>query len=135
MDRNLMGNINPKSLKPATQAEIEAETEEKFPDAAGLKYHPGVVKAWARWTEVTTTALADSYGVTSVTDNGTGATTVNLSITLSSSNACAVYSHSAASQAGRVSAIGTTSVSTNHGTTGVTTTDASICSLVVMGDI
>jgi len=68
----------------ATQAETEAGTADKFPDAASLKYHPGVAKAWAVFGM--TAVLTASSNVTSVTDNGLGDFTVNWSITFSSAN-------------------------------------------------
>jgi hypothetical protein len=37
----------------------------------------GSAKAWCHWTETTTTAAQQSLNVTSLTDNGTGKTTVS----------------------------------------------------------
>jgi len=46
----------------------------------------GHAKAWANFTGVTTTALRDSFNVSSLTDNGTGNTTVNLSSNMGNTN-------------------------------------------------
>ena len=38
----------------------------------------GVVKAWCSFTSLTTTALSDSFNIGSITDNGTGDTSLTL---------------------------------------------------------
>lgn len=77
----------------ATTAEVTSETTGKFIDADRAKYHQGIAKAWAYVTNTAgTTTLVDSYNVTSVTDNGAGDTTVNLSITMANANFAAVAS-------------------------------------------
>lgn len=70
----------------ADQAAMEAQTAGRAVTADVMKFHPGVAKVWAFWTSVTTTSLLASLNVSSLTDNGTGDTTVNFSITLSSAN-------------------------------------------------
>lgn len=42
--------------------------------------------AWCYFTSITTTAINDSFNVASLTDQGTGHTTINLSITMSNTN-------------------------------------------------
>lgn len=71
-------------VEKATQAEMEAETADKYPDAANLKHHPGVAKAWAQWNVSGT--IQDSYNVDSVTDNGAGDWTVNIDVDMSSAD-------------------------------------------------
>lgn len=46
----------------------------------------GSAKAWVNFTTVTTTTANDSQNVTSLTDNGTGDTTVNLTNSMSSTD-------------------------------------------------
>jgi len=47
---------------------------------AAAKYSKSAVQAWVSFTSVTTTAILGSYNVTSLTDDGVGRTTVNLTI-------------------------------------------------------
>lgn len=46
----------------------------------------GSAKAWVDYTTITTTAARDSFNVASLTDLGTGATTINYTSSMSSSN-------------------------------------------------
>jgi hypothetical protein len=46
----------------------------------------GSAKAWATFTEITTTTLNGSLNVTSLTDGGTGTTTVNLTAAMASTS-------------------------------------------------
>ena len=75
-------------VEKATQAELEAETADKYPDAALMKYHPGVAKAWVNFNGTDTVSIRASHNVSSITDNGTGDYTVNLGVTMSSANYC-----------------------------------------------
>ena len=70
----------------ATQAEMEAQTADKFPDAAILKHHPGVAKAWVKFNGTGTPAINASYNVGSITDVGTGDYLVNFTTNFSSDN-------------------------------------------------
>jgi hypothetical protein len=45
-------------------------------------------QVWVRFTTVTTTSILGSYNVTSLTDNGTGDTTINFTTSFSSVNYC-----------------------------------------------
>lgn len=78
-------------LTAASQAEMESASSTTVGVTPGVaKYHPGVAKAWVYYTEITTTAILGSYGVTSITDQGTGDTSINFSTAFSSANyACA----------------------------------------------
>lgn len=73
-------------LLSGTQADMEAQTSGKGMDGANAKYHPAMPKAWGNFTTITTTALRASYRVSSLTDNGTGSTTINLTDAMSSAN-------------------------------------------------
>ncbi len=72
-------------LAQAVQADVEAETNEDSyipPDL--VKYNPGVAKVWLRFKTTTTTVITSSYNVTSLTDEGTGDTTITIATDFSS---------------------------------------------------
>lgn len=48
--------------------------------------NPMLAKAWVSFTSVTTTAIHDSFNVTSLTDNGTGNTTINFTNAMANAN-------------------------------------------------
>ncbi len=48
--------------------------------------HPSAGKFWVNFTSVSSTSITASYNVTSLTDNGTGDTTINLTTAFSSGN-------------------------------------------------
>lgn len=71
----------------ATQSDQETGTSTSVAVTPGVqKYHPAHPKAWVYYTSVTTTTINASFGVTSLTDGGTGITTVNYTTTFSSTN-------------------------------------------------
>lgn len=71
----------------ASQAEMETATATDVVVPPGRQqHHPGHPKAWARWTMSGTQAIDDDYGVSSVTDDGGGYTTVTMSTAMSSGN-------------------------------------------------
>jgi hypothetical protein len=77
----------------ATQAEMEAASSTSVYASPGrTQYHPGVAKGWCLFTSVTTTAITASYNVASLTDNGTGDTTITWDTDFSSANYCVVTS-------------------------------------------
>ena len=51
----------------------------------------GLCKAWINYTGITTTAARDSFNVSSLTDNGTGKTTVNINNDMSNTNYTGFY--------------------------------------------
>jgi len=62
----------------ADQATMEAATSTTtYVSPARAKFHPGVAKGWVNYTMVSSTTITTSYNVTSLTDNGTGDTTIN----------------------------------------------------------
>lgn len=71
----------------ATQADQETATSTTTYISPGRQqYHPSAAKAWVRFTTITTTTIAASYNVTSLTDNGSGDTTINFTTSFSSAN-------------------------------------------------
>lgn len=75
----------------ATQAEQEAGSTTAAAVTPGRQqFHPSAAKAWALFNTVTTTTNLASYNVASLTDNGTGDTTVNFTTAFSSANFAAV---------------------------------------------
>lgn len=75
------------TVTAATQANMEAGTSTTTavtPDA--MDYHPGVSKIWCEWNQSGTAAIRTDYGTSSVTDNGSGDTTVNFATLFSSAN-------------------------------------------------
>lgn len=76
----------------ATQSDQETSTSTTtFVSPGRQQYHPSASKAWGVFTSITTTTLGAGYNVTSLTDNGTGNTTVNLTTAFSSTNYCVVF--------------------------------------------
>jgi len=80
-------------VSKATQAEAEAETADANITADNAKYLPGVIKKWVSWTGTGTVAINDSYGVSSITDNGTGDYTVNFLGNMATVNYCPIISN------------------------------------------
>lgn len=79
--------IAPGMAVGATQADMEAATSATtFVSPLVAQYHPGVTKSWCRFTTITTTTITSSYNVASLTDNGSGDTTVNLTVPFSNAN-------------------------------------------------
>src|SRR5690606_40864626 len=46
----------------------------------------GDAKAWVSYSTITTTTILSSFGISSLSDNGTGDTTINFSTSFSSAN-------------------------------------------------
>jgi hypothetical protein len=124
----------------ASQAEMEtASSTTQLVSAGRAQYHPGVSKAWVKFTSITTTAIEASYNITSVTDNGTGDTTVTIATDFSGADYCA------AGQTGNEDATGYVLVGPQQAvtagtfrvisaTTGGTATDNSYSSICFFGD-
>jgi hypothetical protein len=70
----------------ATQVNMESETVGKVVTAENVKFSPSATKAWVNFNGTGVVAIRASYGVTSITDNGVGDYTVNLTTALSSTN-------------------------------------------------
>ena len=89
------------SVAQAAQAAIEAETNESTyipPDL--IKHTPGFAKAWVHFDSNTgTPTILGSHGVSSLTDNGVGLTTINFDTSMSAADVqCAVGTHDAHSR-------------------------------------
>lgn len=82
------------SLFAAAASDMETATSTTLNTTPGLQHrHPGHPKAWGYITmSGGTPTLQTSYGTTSITDTNTGRVTVNLSITLSSTNYAVIVS-------------------------------------------
>lgn len=81
------------TVTAATQANQEASTSTTTAVTPAIQgYHPSSAKAWVVYTSITTTTIGSSYNVSSLTDNGTGDTTVNIDIDFSSANYASVCS-------------------------------------------
>lgn len=71
----------------AAQSDQETATSTTLHVTPGRQqYHPSAAKFWVHFTSVTTTSILASYNVTSLTDNGTGDTTINFTTSFSSAN-------------------------------------------------
>lgn len=77
--------------QPAAQADMESPSSVALAVTPGVvKYHPGVAKAWVLFNGTGTVAIGASHNVSSITDNGVGLYTVNLTSAMSSTSYVAV---------------------------------------------
>ena len=75
------------NIVASTANEMETATAtSSFVSPGRQRYHPSSTKAWCKFTSITTTAIVASYRVTSVTDGGTGTTTITLTDTFDSAD-------------------------------------------------
>lgn len=75
----------------ASQGDMEAATSTTaYVTPATTQYHPGVAKAWVNFNGTGTVAIRRAYNVTSITDNGTGAYTLNFTTAFSDANYCVI---------------------------------------------
>jgi len=75
------------SVTAATQAEMESASSTSVTVTPGrTKYHPGVAKGWVTFNGTGTIAVLESHNLTSITDNGTGDTTVTWDTDFSTAN-------------------------------------------------
>lgn len=71
----------------ATKSDQETATSTTvFVSPGRQQYHPSAAKAWAKINTISITSILASYNVTSVTDNGTGDTTVTFTTAFSSAH-------------------------------------------------
>lgn len=119
----------------ATQAIMEAATSiVTIPTPGRLHFHPGVAKAWARFDgTATSVTAAASYGLTSITDGGTGIYTVNFSTSFSSNSNYVIVPSSTAdiTKLRSLSAASATILCTGHAGTAE---DSAAVSFVAFGD-
>jgi len=128
-------------LAAATQAEMEAGSSNAVAVTPGRQqFHPSAAKVWAYWTSITTTTNLASYNVSSLTDNGTGDTTVNFTTAFSSAAYAAVAASKAANNTSvqgtqrEVTSLATSSIRVLTANGAGTATDCAINSLVCFGD-
>lgn len=77
------------SYPVATQSEMEtASATDRVVTPGRQHYHPGHPKAWVAFQGNGTVAIDADYGVTSITDNGTGDYTVNYDTSFSAATYC-----------------------------------------------
>jgi hypothetical protein len=125
----------------ATTAETQTGTDSaRVAPVSAMQYHQGVAKAWVNFNGTGTIAINDSRNVTSLTDNGTGDYTVNLSITMGNSNFSVTHGGRRSSGASHDGQMQSWAASTT--TARVTTTDGSttavdwdIVCITIMGDL
>lgn len=133
-------------ISAATQADQEAATSTTVYTSPGTqKFHPGAAKAWVNFNGTGTVAIRSSYNVSSITDNGTGNYTVNLTNAMSDANYCPIANYSQAATGtgvpgwqAKVTDLATSSfrISTGgDGTTVSTLADAAIVTAIVFGDM
>lgn len=132
------------TIEIAVQSEMEAASSTTLAVTPGrLIYDPGNVKAWVKWSMSGTPTIAGSRNVSSITDNGAGKNTANLSVTMSSINFAAQVSATENLQASLNTAVGfdpdrpftTTSVSIFGQTSNGGDTDFDVACVSVCGDI
>jgi trimeric autotransporter adhesin len=73
------------AVEKATQAEMESQTADKYPDASLIKFNPFVAKAWVKFAGATG-AIEASAGISSVTRSSAGQYTINFTTSFSSAN-------------------------------------------------
>ena len=78
-----MSTIKTNTLTGTSTAGSIAVTGEGNSTTTNLQQ--GLAKAWFEYTSITTTALADSFNISSITDNGTGDTSLAINNNMSSS--------------------------------------------------
>lgn len=81
----------PNLAATATQSDMESPSSSiALVVPSVIKYHPGVAKAWASVDSIASSPLVNlGYNVSSLSDNGVGDITINLSITFSANAYCA----------------------------------------------
>lgn len=126
-------------VEQATQAEMEAETADKYPDAALLKNSPGVASAWVKFDGTGVVSIYDSYNVTSITDNSTGTYTVNFTNNMADTNYAVVVTAQAGDRTSAYTAycdsmaVGSCVIHTQAASIGVA--DLDLISVVIYGDL
>lgn len=120
----------------ATKANIEAEAASKLVTANLLKNHPGVCKAWVNFNGTGTVAIRDSYNVSSITDNGVGDYTINLTNAMANANYSVVGTCEGNSANLQIISVATGSfrIMTRYVPTN-TATDVSIITASIFGDL
>lgn len=121
----------------ATQADMEAASSTTvFASPGRTQYHPGVAKFWVTYNTNTSTTITQSYNVTSLTDNGTGDTTVNYTTSYSANNypVSAIGTDGASATFTTLVQSLTTSVQIKTKNSSGTNTDMAVVCVIGMGD-
>lgn len=92
------------------------------------------IGGWVRFNGTGTPAIADSYNVTSITDNGTGDYTVNWTTAFSNANYCVVGSANNPNRVGIGTVLAGSVQVTTIDTTGVAQDPSTVC-VMAIGDI
>lgn len=121
----------------ATQAQMEsaasAGSTSLIVTPGRLQYHPGVAKGWVRFDgSATSVTAAAAYGVSHITDNGTGNYTVFWATAFSSANYAVDASTNLANS--RVASISSNSAQVICLDLSGTAADAAIISMIAFGD-
>jgi len=127
----------------ASQAELEAGTSTTVYTSPGRQHlHPSAAKAWVNFNGTGTVAIRSAYNVTSITDHGPGAYTINFTNAMSSVNYCVVGQASisltvngAYFQAPHTTTPSTTSVRVQTETPAGTDTDCEWVHAAIFGDM
>ena len=97
----------------------------------------GSAKAWVDYTTVSSTAISDSFNVTSLTDNGTGDTTVTIANDMATVNYClsglSSYTYAAVMISDNSKATGSVDVETRNLSDSLG--DSNDNSLIIHGDL
>jgi hypothetical protein len=127
------------SITYASQAEMEAASSTTVAvNPSVFKHHPGTAKAWVCFVGTGTVTIAASHNVTSVTDNGVGDYSVNITTAFSSANYAGVVSASTTASGSNAYTSGIFSQSASVFRVlirqGVSNADAGTVNVVMFGD-
>lgn len=101
-----LANTSTGGADAASQSEMEAATSVVVYTSPGRQqYHPGHPKVWVRYTTNTTSSIISSYNMTSITDNGTGDTTITIATDFSADTYTATATCSASTTTSSVMAM------------------------------
>lgn len=120
------------TVQLADAAAMEAETASRVVTADMMKRSPGVAKAWVKFNGTGTIAINASYGVSGITDLGTGTTRITMSTAMSSTNYCVVATCNLSESLAYIASTTTFDIETQN--SGGTNTDASEVFAAVFGD-
>ena len=98
----MTGQINVNKIAARTGTTVSIDTGDaldvtlvKGEGTATTDLRQGLAKMWVNYTGISSTAARDSFNVSSLTDNGTGQTTVNINNDMANANYSGYYFTSA----------------------------------------
>lgn len=105
----------------ATTGQLVTETADVYSDVATLKYYRGVCKAWVKINAAASASITNSYGLSSLTDNGVGDWSLNFAANMANANFCALATASGNASLANVIAqsVGSMRIGTANSTSGV----------------